>query len=206
METFKILTVCTGNIARSPLAQGLLVKLLPEESFEVSSSGTRAHPGMTVPRQQLRHGERLKVEGLEEHEARKVTAEQVEEADLVLAMDKSHRKRLVRMVPSASTKVFTVREFAHLAPHLSQEEVEHHIRMTGHPLGGAVRAVAAKRGIAPPLRGEALDVIDPFGGSRRTYRRSVRELVPAVETVAAFLNGVVRLYADESAQVRNPRK
>ncbi len=43
---FKILTVCTGNICRSPLAEGLLRKVLRGLPVEVSSAGTGALVGV----------------------------------------------------------------------------------------------------------------------------------------------------------------
>lgn len=197
---FRILTVCTGNIARSPLAEKLLEKTLPAADVEVASAGTHAHSGTEVPKEQLKWGERLGAEGLENHRPQRVNAELVEAADLVLGMDRGHRKRLVRMAPAASRKVFTIREFAHLAPHVTPEEAARHIQAAENPLVGAVRAVAAKRGTVPPAKKEDLDVVDPFGRSGLTYRRSARELAPAVEVVSAYLNGILRLYEANSLE------
>ena len=42
MMTSKILMVCLGNICRSPLAQGILIKKVPQSTL-IDSAGTAAY-------------------------------------------------------------------------------------------------------------------------------------------------------------------
>ncbi len=91
MDKIKVLMVCMGNICRSPLAHGVFERMVEDEGLahliEVDSSGTGAwHVGNRPdPRSQevaMRHG--LDLTG---QRARKVTAEDIDNFDYILAMD-----------------------------------------------------------------------------------------------------------------------
>ena len=121
---FRILTVCTGNICRSPLAESILRQDLPAEHFTVSSAGIMAVPNGQVPDPQLRIGKAIGITDLDQHRAQSLTEGRLGLADLVLGLSRGHRKRTVRLDPVAVRKTFTLREFAHLAPYVTPEDVE----------------------------------------------------------------------------------
>ena len=88
-----ILFVCTGNIFRSMTAEyALKVALGLESAYIVSSAGTETKP------QEMAHyvRARLHQRGLDpaKHQQRRVTAEMLNEADLVVAMGLDHRAYL----------------------------------------------------------------------------------------------------------------
>jgi protein-tyrosine phosphatase len=85
-----ILFVCTGNIFRSLTAEyALKAALGPQPAYRVSSAGTEAVPQEISPyvQERLRH-HNLDPSG---HRQRRVTAEILQEADLVVAMGLDHR-------------------------------------------------------------------------------------------------------------------
>lgn len=91
MNKVRVLMVCMGNICRSPLAHGVFERMVEEEGLshliEVDSSGTHSwHVGNTPdPRSQevaMRHGLDLNYQ-----RARKVTADDIDTFDYILAMD-----------------------------------------------------------------------------------------------------------------------
>ena len=91
-EPFRILFVCTGNTCRSPLAEALARRALSERGWshvEVSSAGVSTLQGTPASDGALRAALE---EGLDlsEHRSALLTAERVEEADLVLGMTPSH--------------------------------------------------------------------------------------------------------------------
>ena len=190
-----ILTVCTGNICRSPLAEYLLREDLPPEEFNISSAGIMAVPDGRVPTQQLRIAASIGIGGMEAHRAQMLTKGRLGVSDLILALSRGHRKRIVRMDPQVVRKTFTLREFAHLASHVTPADVEECIPENASTLHAAVEAVARMRGMVPPPGSmEDFDVIDPFRQSRAIYKLSRDQLVPAAETTAAYLNGIVDLF------------
>src|SRR5690606_19666664 len=85
-KTPTILTVCTGNICRSPLGEVLLRARLSDLDVMVHSAGTHALVGRGMPEQArelaLRHG----ASGADAtgHKARLLTERLVQDADLVL--------------------------------------------------------------------------------------------------------------------------
>ena len=192
---FKLMTVCTGNICRSPLAQALLRRDLPSDVFSVSSSGIKAVPSAPVPPRQVELGRELGVLGLEEHVAQPTTADLLAGSDLILSMSRGHRKYVMRMDPSVARRSFTLREFARLAATVTPDDVRANLEMSVSPLHAAVEAVAQKRGLVPPPESpEDLDIVDPYKQRRAVYRRSRDELVPAAHVTAKFLNLIVELF------------
>ncbi len=192
---FHILTVCTGNICRSPLAESILRIDLDPKVFTISSAGIMAVENGKVPDPQLRIAKSVGVTDLERHRATQITAGKMGISDLILGLSRGHRKRIARMEPTALPRLFTMREFAHLAQYVTPDDIEEQIEGASSPLHAAVAAVNAKRGmVTPVLTGDDLDVVDPFRQSRSVYKESRDQLVPATEVTAAFLQGVVDIF------------
>ncbi|WP_164996649.1 arsenate reductase/protein-tyrosine-phosphatase family protein [Actinomyces minihominis] len=192
---FRITTVCTGNICRSPLAELLLRADLPATHFSISSAGVMAVPNGQVPDQQLKIGKDLGLTDLARHRARMVTPGLIGASDLILAMSRRHRRKLVQMDPQAVRRIFTLREFAHLAEYVTPEDVE--ALLDTDVLSAAVEAVARMRGMVPPLESpDELDIVDPFKQSKDIYRASRDQLLPAAETTAAYFTGILDIFRE----------
>ncbi|MGB3954073.1 MAG: hypothetical protein WBL05_02105 [Brooklawnia sp.] len=109
---FSILTVCTGNICRSPAVERLLRAGLPA-SVQVTSAGTGAVVGHPIDDQMARL---LRAAGVPDagFAARQLRPDQVRSADLVLALTTTHRAAVLREVPAALRRSFTLLEFARI--------------------------------------------------------------------------------------------
>jgi len=143
-----ILFVCTGNICRSPFAQGLFTKLASDAGLQgvtADSAGLLALPGNFATDLARRVATEYGVD-LTGHRAKSVSEELVSWSDLVLVMEKSQQDALLAAFPEATGKVLLLRHFA--------------------------RYGSRKRGIADPysLAYDAyrfcfLDIEDPVSGS-----------------------------------------
>lgn len=92
-----VLFICHGNICRSPYAAGAFLRALPDserDRVEVSSAGFIG-PGRGSPPTALRVAERRGVD-LTAHRSRLVSAKAVERTDLVVVMDTTQRRKILR--------------------------------------------------------------------------------------------------------------
>lgn len=190
---FEILTVCTGNICRSPLAAQLLSTRLRPFDVLAASAGTRglqAAP-MTAEAQRLAVALGIDEQDAAAHRSRYLTEAMLQSPDLILAMTREHRHRVAELAPAGLRRTFTVRELARLLENVPDDDLRRAADEAGPDAGARVRSVAtvaaAQRGIVAPPDPADDDVIDPYGRSWETYQLSASQLVPAVDVVARAL-------------------
>ncbi|MDU0366388.1 low molecular weight phosphatase family protein [Microbacterium sp. NPDC089180] len=190
--TFSILSVCTGNICRSPVAELLIASELESLStVKVSSAGTGALVGSGIPdqAQQLAATAGLDPSG---HVARQYDMAMLREADLIVAMAREHRRIVVETFPGAMRRSFTLRELARIAA-IAEPSLPDAVRGAGassadEGMRAAVALASTLRGtVPPPASPDEFDIVDPYRRSDETYRRSFEELAPAARRVATFL-------------------
>jgi protein-tyrosine phosphatase len=99
--------VCVGNICRSPMAEGLLKNWLATQNstVSVSSAGIAAVVNNSAApiSQSLLVARNIDISA---HRARQVTEDIMRDADLVLVMENSQKKKLESLYPFALGKVF----------------------------------------------------------------------------------------------------
>ncbi|HQW20957.1 MAG TPA: low molecular weight protein-tyrosine-phosphatase [Rhodocyclaceae bacterium] len=104
----KIITICTGNICRSPAAEYLLRQRLEAVASwqgSVHSAGIGAlvnHPADENTQAMML----AKDIDLSAHRAKQLTLEHLRQADLVLVMEKHHRQAVLDLDPTARGKTF----------------------------------------------------------------------------------------------------
>jgi protein-tyrosine phosphatase len=98
-ERRSILFVCTGNICRSPTAEGVLKSLCLQAGIElrVESAGLGDWHVGDPPDKRAQHHARSRGYDLSAQRARQVSARDFEEFDLILAMDRGHLRALQAM-------------------------------------------------------------------------------------------------------------
>jgi protein-tyrosine phosphatase len=109
-----ILFVCAGNICRSPMAEWQLKALLRENpipGMQVGSAGLIALPDNAASFNAVRVARENSI-SLEEHRARLINTELIDNADLVLVMESHQGHELIANHPQASEKTFLLRHFA----------------------------------------------------------------------------------------------
>ena len=187
--TFDILTVCTGNICRSPMAEQLLrAGLARWPEVTVSSAGTHALVGHAMTEQAQGLSLRLGGRRPEDHVARELDAHHVRDADLVIAMAREHRRGVVELLPRASRRTFTLREFARLVADVTDEDLAGAAALEVTDRQGRfaelVQVAASRRGlVVPPDNAADDDVDDPYRRDSTVYEASAAQLAPAVEAI-----------------------
>ena len=188
--TAQILTVCTGNICRSPFLERALQAELDGSwgtgAALVGSAGTGALAGHGMDE---RAQVRLEDAGYAAHGfvARQLTASMVAESDLVLTATRAHRAEVARLHPRALRYVFSFREFAELVAGVPAERLH---AATGSAREQVVRAVGlavAQRGARAPLSDLDADIVDPFRRADEVFDEMSRQIMGSLPSVARAL-------------------
>jgi protein-tyrosine-phosphatase len=108
----KILVICTGNICRSPMAEGFLKKgLKSKDGFEVISCGTSAIDGLHPTKEAI---QAMEEEGIDisHYISRPFSNYIAGSADIILVMSQAHKDFILHAIPGLKAKVFLYNEFA----------------------------------------------------------------------------------------------
>lgn len=156
---YTVMTVCTGNICRSPMAEIILRAEFGRrglaDKVNVESSGVSDEEyGNPIDRRAVKV---LKERGYElpaHHFAHRITRDEIERTDLFLPMTASHMRALLRQLPQA--KRSEVRMYRSFDPNLPK------------PAAG---------------REDSIDLVDPWYGGPREFEVAIDQ----IEEVAPYI-------------------
>ena len=160
-KPYTIMTVCTGNICRSPMGEIILRHVVNERGLsakiDVESSGVSdeewSHP---IDPRAVRV---LKDRGYgpeipKDHFAHRITPEEIERTDLFLPMTASHMRALLRQLPAG--KRAEVHMYRSFDPKLPKPQ---------------------------PGREDAIDLVDPWYGGMHEFQVAIDQ----IEAVAPYI-------------------
>jgi len=211
-----ILTVCTANVCRSPMAEFTLGDVFSRdprfESVRVGSAGVRPAKDSDVcdavaARQE---GERWS-ERVRAHRPSGVTPHKLAQARLILTASRSSRSTIARLAPEVRERTFTMNEALILGAGYRRE---------GEIAGvEAVSAFAAyldtQRGLQPlvhPRRRfpwsrvatDPLNIFDGHNAGSKAHAATVREVDAAMRRLAALIIGSPASAREERKRVGEP--
>ncbi len=164
----EIVTLCTGNAARSVMAGALLEEHVPGAS--ITTSGTHVIEGMPMS---WRTRDAIVGLGLEVpmHRSRQATVEELDRADLVIALACEHVAWMRRVHPRAAPRTATLKRLAR------------DLASGPEPLAERVEALHLESVTLEPWE----DVIDPAGGDVDVFHETAREIQALIHSLAARL-------------------
>ncbi|MBM6405251.1 hypothetical protein JQN72_13475 [Phycicoccus sp. CSK15P-2] len=189
-EPVRLLTVCTGNICRSPYAAVLLQEGLSWARpgvFQVTSAGTHALIGrpMDPMARGLLEDKEVRSAGAQ---ARLLSARVVEKQAVVLVMDDHHREMVLDESPSAHRRTIGLVDLATALravdeqydwPDLLADAGAKEVRGRWRVLPSVLMALGQL-----PVRVEP--VADPYGRGLKAFGRMAEQVDPAVRSIVRW--------------------
>jgi len=168
-----VLTLCTGNVARSVMLGYMLTTLaeMNGEDWHVRSAGTHVIEGSAMSartRDALATIHELGEHHFNAHRSHQLDAADVAWADLILTSEADHVRYVRSCFPDAAAKAVQLGLFVRAAP-------------VDGPWDHQLRAVAAME----PL--SERDVADPAGGDQAVYDRCAEELWELAQVFATLV-------------------
>lgn len=189
----ELLLVDERHVCRAPFAEHVLSAVVPPpqgSEFRIRSAGLHAVPETRMDRATA---DLVCAYGGDPwgHRPRPLRAEDLDRAALVLTMTRAQRQDVVHILPSAITRVFTLRQFGRIiaaaaptdTPVFVEEREE--VRRLAELADLAIR----HRGRTAPASARQDDVLDCEGRRRSVRITAVRQMLPALTVLSLQLGG-----------------
>jgi protein-tyrosine-phosphatase len=196
-RTFDVVVVCTGNRARSPVAEAALRTLLADLPVRVRSLGTLDIGSLPPLREAVAVGATRGID-IRDHRSRCLRAERLDGLDLVLGFERHHLTAAIDESGASPERVFSMPELVELLEAIEPPSL-------GDPVARARDAVARAHGFRTSNPKAPRELRDPLGGSPRVYRETVARILDLSVRVAEGLFGLSAIRSLPVAQEWSPR-
>lgn len=187
-QPFRVLVVCTGNVCRSPLVERVLQARLDEAApgaFEIRSAGTNALAG---------HGMTAEIAAIAGDLggsdagfiSRQLTGQVLAGQDLVLALTREHRAKVLEIAPRLLRRTFTLREFGRMVRFVTAQSAKS--EWAGRPYDRWQQLLPAAASVRHQILADQDedDVVDPFRRDEAVHQEMVSQIAPALESLVRF--------------------
>jgi protein-tyrosine phosphatase len=170
----RVLVVCTGNVCRSPIAEGLIRAAFEARMIrdvpEVTSAGPMGWTGSSADPASIRAAREYGID-ISGHVARRLDPDEVARATVIIGMAIEHVDAVVSEAPEVRSRVFTLKELVRLVEALPPVE-----RRGRDPLSDGVEAAEELRRGGFAGNPHDLEIPDPLGMPFEAFRGVAGEL------------------------------
>lgn len=177
---FHVVFVCTGNRARSALAEGFLRAKSRGEAVRVESYGTLELGSVSAMPEAIAAAAALGID-IRDHRARILAGIRLDDADLVIGFELVHVAVAVVDAGASRERAFMFRELAAL--------LEDSDPATGGEMPDSRAVVAFAHARRSSEQWSSLSMADPYGKSRRVYKETASTIDLLTSTLARGLFG-----------------
>jgi len=146
-EPFLIVCLCTGNICRSPMAEGILAHALRNTRARVVSAGVAAPWGVPASENSVIACAEIGID-ISGHRSQPLTPELAARADLILAMEMHHLFAARSLAPQHAEKM-------HLLSQYAEGDARSAPLGVSDPIGGNLDEYRATRDVISSLLAQA---------------------------------------------------
>lgn len=174
----RILVVCTGNICRSPMVERLLQRgldRLSQGQFLVRSAGTHALIGRPIDQPVASLLTEMGASS-ENFAAQQLSDSLLAEQDIIIALTKDHRTRIVTTEPRVLRRTVLLVELAQfLQDHEASPSARGPAERWAMAVGASLRS--PNRSLS---RSSSVDIADPFQQDEQVYAEVAHQINQAV--------------------------
>lgn len=182
-KAITVLTVCTGNVCRSPAVKRLLQRTLAgHQAITISSAGVDALVGEPIQPPMVRLLEEQGVDA-ENFAAQQLTKPMANGADLILTATRRQRAAVVELSPATVRRTFTLREFARLAQQVAPGKLPDSAAPADRLAALVPLATAGRQQVEAELD----DIIDPYRRSDAVYQEAFAHILDAVHAIGTVV-------------------
>jgi glycine hydroxymethyltransferase len=185
-----VLLICTGNICRSPMAEGMLRDRLEQlgiEGISVGSSGVAGLDRSPAVGEAIRAVAELGVD-ISDHVARRFHTEHATDSDLVITMTEEQSAIVNRLAPRAADRTFTLKELVSLLDHMQPAAPGADGQASSRArLRAVVEQASELRAARAVERPADIDIADPLGLGLEAFRAVAWELEQLTDRLVGTL-------------------
>lgn len=105
-----ILVICTGNTCRSPMAEGIIKKIIADKKIDnisVKSMGLSAYDGDGPSNYAVEALSEIGID-IKDHRSKRVLVRDLEEADIIYVMTEQHKAVITDTLPELEPKIIVM--------------------------------------------------------------------------------------------------
>ena len=176
-QPYTVMTVCTGNICRSPMGELLFRTYTQGTSLEVGSAGTHSLAGHSIDPSSKALMDAVGINS-SQFRSTQLTQDIADNSDLILCFEPEQRHNIVVIAPTALPYTFTLTDFSNMCAYCAQ-----HNMITGVTIQERLQSVIDQSMQIRPMLPPSATIPDPYRKNFEAFRSAARATNDAIRNI-----------------------